>query len=61
MLSPADLGVDLDGLLAGRPAVLAGLETIDRGRAGVVVAGATPADKARALYETHLRARLERL
>jgi hypothetical protein len=38
-----------------------GLETIDRSRAGAVVTGATPADKARALYETHLRARLEHL
>ena len=37
------------------------LETIDRGRAGVIVGGKTPAEKARALYETHLRARLERL
>ena len=53
--------MDVAGALAGEPATLAGLETIDRGRAGVVVAGATPAEKARALYETHLRARLERL
>ncbi len=60
-LSEAALGVDLAGVLAGEPAALAGLETIDRGRAGVIVAGATPAEKARALYETHLRARLERL
>jgi hypothetical protein len=41
--------------------VLAGLETIDRGRAGKIVTGATPADKARALYEQQLRARLEQL
>ena len=61
VLSPGDLGVDLAGVLAGQPAVLAGLETIDRSRGGVIVAGASPADKARALYETHLRARLERL
>jgi electron transfer flavoprotein alpha/beta subunit len=45
---------------AGQP-VLAGLETIDRGRAGKIVTGATPADKARALYEQQLRARLEQL
>ena len=60
-LSPPDLGVDVAGALSSEPAALAGLETIDRRRAGVVVTGATPADKARALYETHLRARLEHL
>jgi electron transfer flavoprotein beta subunit len=60
-LSDAKLGVDLAGVLAGEPSVLARLETIDRRRAGAIVAGASPADKARALYETHLRARLERL
>ena len=60
-LSSAELGVDLAGVLAGEPAALAGLETIDRSRAGAVIAGTTAADKARALYETHLRARLERL
>ena len=38
-----------------------GLETIDRGRAGTIVPGRTPAEKARALYETQLRARLEKL
>ncbi len=61
VLSPRDLGVDVTGALSGEPAALAGLETIDRRRAGVMVAGATAADKARALYEEHLRARLERL
>ena len=59
--SAADLGVDVTEELDREPAALVGLETIDRGRAGVIVGGATPADKARALYETHLRARLERL
>ena len=58
--SAADFGVDVGGELDREPAALAALETIDRGRAGVIVGGATPADKARALYETHLRARLER-
>ncbi len=60
-LIAAELGVDLTGVLAGEPTALTGLDTIDRRRAGAVVSGATPADKARALYETHLRARLERL
>ena len=57
----AQLGMDLAGVLAGEPAELTGLETIDRRRAGALVAGATPEDKARALYETYLRARLESL
>jgi electron transfer flavoprotein beta subunit len=60
-LTASELGVDLRGALADEPGRLAGLETIDRSRPGAVVAGATPADKARALYETHLRARLESL
>ena len=60
VLSAAELGVDVPGEPAREPATLTGLETIDRGRAGVIVGGATPADKARALYETHLRPRLER-
>jgi electron transfer flavoprotein beta subunit len=56
----ADLGVELAGA-PGRAAAPPRLELVDRGRAGVVVPGATPADKARALYEDHLRARLEQL
>ena len=58
--TPVDLGVDLAAVLRAAPAE-ARLETIDRGRAGVLVPGGTPADKARALYEHHLRARLEEL
>jgi electron transfer flavoprotein alpha/beta subunit len=57
----ADLGVDVAAALAGEPAAPAGLAAVDRSRAGVVVDGATPAAKARALYETRLRARLEEL
>jgi hypothetical protein len=60
VLTGAQLGVDVGGLLAGEPGTLAGLEVVDRGRAGVVVGGATPAEKARTLYEQHLRSRLER-
>ena len=59
--TPVDLGVDLAAALLGAAPAEARLETIDRGRAGVVVPGRTPADKARALYEHHLRARLEEL
>ncbi len=58
-LTPADLGVDVAAAPSG--ATLTRLETIERGRAGVVVPGETPADEARALYEQHLRARLEQL
>ena len=60
-LTPTDLGVDLAATRGGDAPALVGLQTIDRGRAGVVVSGETPADKARALYEQHLRARLEEL
>jgi electron transfer flavoprotein beta subunit len=61
VLSPGELGVDVDAALANEPAVLVGLESIDRGRAGTIVTGVTPEEKARALFETHLRARLEKL
>ena len=60
-LTAGDLGVDLEALLRGASSAMTRLETVDRGRAGVVVPGATPADKARALYDQHLRARLEQL
>jgi electron transfer flavoprotein beta subunit len=56
----ADLGVDITTAPAGG-AVLRRLEPVDRGRAGAVVPGQTPADVAHALYEQHLRARLEQL
>ncbi len=61
VLTPAELGVDVEAALAREPAALRGLETIDRGRAGAVVAGRTAEEKARALYEAHLRERLKRL
>jgi electron transfer flavoprotein alpha/beta subunit len=55
----ADLETDLVDVRGD--AVLTRLEPVDRRRAGVVVPGATPADKARALYEQLLRAHLEKL
>ena len=58
--TPADLGVDLTGA-PGHAAAPTPLEPVDRSRAGLVVPGATPVDKARALYEDHLGARLEHL
>ncbi len=60
-LTPADLGVDVPAALSREPSTLAWVETIDRSRAGDVITGATPGDEARALYEEHLRARLERM
>ena len=60
-LSPADVGVDLGAQLAREATGLRGLERIDRRRAGVVVPGATPAEQARSLYESHVRAALEAL
>jgi len=57
--APEDLGLPAGAATAVDP-VPAGLKIIDRSRAGSVVAGTTDAEKARALYEDHLRARLER-
>ncbi len=61
VLSPAELGVDLAEALAREPSALLDLAVVDRRRAGRVVEGASPQDKARALYETELRPRLEQL
>ena len=55
------IGVDLAAALRDEPSALRGLEPIDRGRAGVIVGGTTPAEKARRLYAGHLRAALEAL
>ena len=57
---PADLGVDLGSVLGGTASLL-DLQPVDRSRAGAVVPGSTPAEQARALYDDHLRARLEQL
>lgn len=57
--APADLSVDIPAAFSREPSALVGLETIDRSRAGAIVAGATPGEEARALYEAHLRVRLE--
>lgn len=59
--TPADLDVDIPAALSREPSAVVELEAIDRSRAGVVVEGATLGEKARALYEEHLRARLERM
>ena len=60
-LSPAALGVDVAAALAREPATIAAVATVDRRRSGAIVTGATPREKARALCDGHLRARLEQL
>jgi len=57
--APEDLGVDLSVALGGSTTEFVGLEPVEHRRAGVVVRGTDPAELARALYEDHLRARLE--
>ncbi len=60
VVGAAALEVDVAaGLL--REAGPASLEVIDRSRPGVVVGGATPREKAQALYEEHLKPLLEML
>ena len=56
-----DLGVDIAGELRRTTCVLTRLDGIERARDGVIVGGATPHDKARALFDDHLRNRIERL
>jgi len=57
----ADLGVDVAAGLERRTCVLTGLEAIDRRRQGIVIGGGSPREKARALFDRHLRERIERL
>ncbi len=54
------LGIDIAAELRRSPYVLAGLERIDRARAGAVIGGETPREKARLLYDLHLKAMLEK-
>ncbi len=61
VLDPADLGVDVAGELAGQSCVPAGLERIERQRRGVIIAGDTPREKARALFDTYLKDEIEKL
>jgi len=61
VLSGADLGVDIAAEIRREPCMLAGLEAIDRARQGVIIGGATPRDKARALFDSHLKRLIEKL
>ena len=60
-LQAADLGVDVVAAVDREAAVLTDLAPVDRSRAGVIARGATPAAKARELYDAHVRARLAKL
>jgi electron transfer flavoprotein alpha/beta subunit len=55
VLAPGDIGVDVDVALSGAAVTLEGLERVDRARAGVVVAGETPSELARALFAAGVR------
>ncbi len=59
IVAAGELGVDVAAALEREPTTLRGLEVVDRARPGLVVDGATPRDKARLLYDAHLRALLE--
>lgn len=57
----ADLGVDIAAELRRETCVLAGLEGIHRARQGVIIGGATPREKARVLFDSHLKSMIEKL
>lgn len=57
----ADLGVDIAGELRRGPCVLAGLETMHRARQGVIIGEETPREKARVLFDSHLKSMIEKL
>jgi len=61
ILAADELGVDVAAGRRHETCALQSLEPIDRRRPGVLVGGASPREKARALYEKHLRSVLERL
>ncbi|MEI6452324.1 MAG: electron transfer flavoprotein subunit beta/FixA family protein [Actinomycetes bacterium] len=61
IVSGADLGVDIAGELRREPCVLVGLEAIDRARRGVIIGGETPREKARVLFDSHLKSVIEKL
>ena len=61
VVEAADLGVDIAGELSREPCVLTGLEAIDRSRPGVIIGGASPREKARVLYDSHLKSLIEKL
>lgn len=61
VLAPADLGLDLRAELDRGLCAPLELEVIDRRRPGVVIDGATAREKARVLFDSHLRDRVAAL
>ena len=61
VVSAADLGVDIAEELRRETCALTGLEAIDRARAGVIVDGDGPREKARRLFDEHLKSVIEKL
>jgi electron transfer flavoprotein alpha/beta subunit len=61
VLAAADLGLDIAAELRREACVPTALETIDRRRRGAVIAGATPRDKARTLFDSYLSDLIETL
>lgn len=60
IVAAAELDIDVAAELGREPTAVRGLEVVDRTRRGVVVDGAGPRDKARLLYDAHLRELLEK-
>ena len=61
VLSGADLGVDVAEARGREPAAFGELAIVDRARPGVIVDGASPQEKARALFDEHLKGLVGRL
>jgi electron transfer flavoprotein beta subunit len=61
VFAAADLGVDVRAEIDRGACTLTGLEAIRRARAGAIVGGDTPRDKARALFDDHLARIIEML
>ena len=59
VVQAADLGVDVAGELRRETCILAGLERIDRTRPGVIIRGETPREKARVLFDEHLKGQMK--
>ena len=61
-MAAEELGVDVVAEMAHETGgVLKGLAAVDRGRRGMIVAGETPREKARALFDVHLKGLIEGL
>jgi electron transfer flavoprotein alpha/beta subunit len=61
VVGAADLGIDVAAALDGETCFLTALEPISRARQGIVIAGETPRDKARVLFDSCLKSVVEGL